>query len=155
MNSNPNENQLNFSEGNNAIFISHPDMYYHKYITAEEIEEINQLIGIENFIGYPEDNGLGYGCGCEKLIEIISIIVNEPAFREFSYKLLGSAVVAIVKAMKKRFDKNKDKKYILDFKIKDERREVCFNLQLDANATPEQFEGLLDKAKELIEVAKK
>ncbi len=155
MNSNPNKNELNFSEGNNAIFISHADMYYYKCITAEEIDEINKLIGVDNFISYPEEDGLGYGGDFDNPIKTVLIEICKNVFYGAIFESLKFAVVKLVEAMRKRFNKNKEKKYIIDFQVKDEQRGFSFDLKIDANASNEEIEGILDKAKAIAEIAKK
>lgn len=154
MNSNPNKNELNFIEGNNAIFISHPDMYYHKYITAEEVDEINKLIGIDDFIGYSKEVG-GYGGDCDNLLATLLIPIAVGVFSSATYDLLKLAVVELVKTMKKHFLEEKEKTYILDFQVNDEQGGFSFDLKVDANATPEEIEGILDKAKAIVEIVKK
>lgn len=149
-----NTNETNNTEVNNAIYISYADMYYSEYINAKEIEDINKMIGIDKFVNYPEEEQPGIG-GCNDLAETIFIPIAVGVFSSATFELLKLAVVELVKTMKKHFIEEKEKTYTFDFHIKDKEKGFSFDLTADANATSKEIEGLLDKAKEIIEIAKK
>ncbi len=152
--SKPDTKKTNNLEEKEVIFISYDDIYYNKYITPKEIKDINKVIGIDNFIIFPKKSQLGVGDAGE-IIETIVIPIAVSIFSSAAFELLKIAVLKLIEKMNKRFNKEKEKKYMIDFHIMDEKSGFNLDLTVDANAESKEIEALLDKAQKIVEIVKK
>lgn len=136
------------------VYILPEYIYENEYITEKEIESINKLVGVKNFICYPKRSELECG-DVDELVATILLPIMIDVFSSGLFESLKLAVIEVTKKIRKRIIREEDVKYNFDFHIYDENSGFKIDLSTDVDASAKEIEGILDKAKEIAEIIKK
>lgn len=143
---------LNFDS--QKIYISTEYIDENKYITEKEIEDVNKLVGIKNFIYYPQKSELECG-SCDDFIETIIIPIMIDVFSSGLFEVVKLAVIELYKRIRTKIKQDEEVKCNFNFRIYDEKSGFKLDLSSDIDASAEEIETLLDKAKEIVEIVKR